>query len=279
MVVTDLDGTLLKKDRTISKTDIETLNLLKEKNIVRVVATGRNIKKIGEVIKDISLFDYFIFSSGAGIMNCKNRKIELALNIPKDNVNRLIRFFIKKEIAFFLFHAIPQNQFFECYKTGKINPEYKRYCEHNRECIKELPDDKITFNDNCQFLIIFRTVEEFFKLKNEIEQNFDDFQIIRASSPYGTGYIWMEIFTKKVSKGNAARFLCNHINIDTKNTIGIGNDYNDITLLDFTNHSYITDNCPDDLKGKYNSAPSNDENAFSFCVTKSINHKFRKQFL
>lgn len=271
MVVTDLDGTLLKKDRTISKKDIETLNLLKEKKIVRVVATGRNIKKIEEVITDISLFDYFIFSSGAGIMNCKNRKIELALNISKDNVNSLIHFFIKKEVAFFLFHAIPRNHLFWYYKTGEINPEYNRYCEHNKKCIKKLPDNKITDNDNCQFLIIFRTADDFFKLKNEIEQNFDEFQIIRASSPYGTGYIWMEIFSKKVSKGNAARYLCNYLDINFQNTIGIGNDYNDITLLDFTNHSFITDNCPNELKGYYESAPANDENAFSFCINKNIN--------
>lgn len=271
MVVTDLDGTLLKRDRTISETDIETLNLLKEKSIIRVIATGRNIKKIEAVIRDISLFDYFIFSSGAGIMNCKSRKIELALNIPKDNVNSLIHFFIKKGVAFFLFHAIPQNHLFWYYKTGKINSEYNSYCEHNKGCMENLPDIKFTDKDNCQFLVIFRTADEFFKLKDEIENNFDDFQIIRASSPYGTDYIWMEVFNKKVSKGNAARYLCNHLDIDSRNTIGIGNDYNDLALLDFTSHSYITDNCPNELKGQYESAPANDENAFSFCISKNIN--------
>jgi len=273
MVITDLDGTLLKRDRTISETDLETLNVLKEKRFVRVAATGRNIKKIEEVIKDISLFDYFIFSSGAGIMNCKNRKIEYVQNLSKDTANRLIQFFIKKEVAFFLFHAVPQNHLFWCSQKGEINPEYDRYYERNIGRMENLSDTDMIDTIACQFLVILRTADEFFKLKKDIENNFEDFKIIRASSPYDTGYTWMEIFNKNVSKGNAVKYLCDFLNVDNSNTLGIGNDYNDIDFLDFTSHSYMTKNCPEELKGKYQPAPTNDENAFSFCVSKYINFK------
>jgi len=266
MVVTDLDGTLLKRDRTISETDVKTLKLLKNKQIIRVVATGRNIKKIEEVIKDISLFDYFIFSSGAGLMNCNTGKIDYVQNLTKDSANRLIQFFIKKQTAFFLFHAVPQNHLFWSYQKGEINPEYNRYCEHNKERMEKLPETDMINTESCQFLVILRTADEFFKLKEDIENNFDDLKIIRASSPYETGYTWMEIFNKNVSKGNAVKFLCEYQKIDPLDIIGIGNDYNDIDFLDFTGHSYITKNCPDELKGKYESAPTNDENAFSYCI-------------
>ena len=264
MVITDLDGTLLKSDRTISLTDIKTLDLLKNKDIIRVVATGRNIKKIEEVVKDFSLFDYFIFSSGAGVMNCNSRKIEYVQNLTKDSANRLIQFFIKKDVAFFLFHAVPKNHLFWFSQKGEINPEYNRYYERNIDRMENLSDTDIIDTIACQFLVILRTADEFFKLKKDIENNFEDFKIIRASSPYETGYTWMEIFNENVSKGNAVKYLCDFLDIENSNTIGIGNDYNDIDLLDFTNHSYMTRNCPDELKGKYESAPTNDENAFSF---------------
>ena len=266
MVVTDLDGTLLKNDKTISETDIDTLILLKEDRIIRVAATGRNIKKIEEVINDISLFDYFIFSSGAGVLNCNSGKIEYVQDLSKKTTNILIQFFIKKQTAFFLFQAIPQNHLFWCYKKGKRNPEYDSYCEHNNGRMENLPDTEMIDTTACQFLVILRTADEFFKLKKDIEKKFDDFKIIRASSPYETGYTWMEIFNKKVSKGNAVKFLCENKKINPLNTIGVGNDYNDIDFLDFTGHSYMTKNCPDELKGKYKSAPTNDENAFTYCI-------------
>jgi len=273
MVITDLDGTLLKRDRTISETDLETLNSLKEKRIIRVAATGRNIKKIEEVIKNISLFDYFIFSSGAGVMNCNSREIEHVQNMPKNTANKLIQFFIKIKVAFFLFHAVPQNHLFWCFMKGKRNPEYDIYYERNRERMEKLPDTNMINTEACQFLVILKTPDEFFKLKENIEKNFDDLKIIRASSPYETGYTWMEIFNKKVSKGNAVKYLCDYLDIDPLNTLGIGNDYNDIDFLNFTSHSYMTKNCPDELKGKYKSAPTNDENAFSFCVSNYKNLK------
>lgn len=41
MVVTDLDGTLLQTRRKVSNADIDTLEKLQQRGIIRVVATGR----------------------------------------------------------------------------------------------------------------------------------------------------------------------------------------------------------------------------------------------
>jgi hydroxymethylpyrimidine pyrophosphatase-like HAD family hydrolase len=41
LVATDLDGTFLKNDRTVSAANIDALHKLGEKQIVRVAATGR----------------------------------------------------------------------------------------------------------------------------------------------------------------------------------------------------------------------------------------------
>jgi len=44
LVATDLDGTLLRKDKSISKEDWEMLEFLGEHDILRVVATGRTYR-------------------------------------------------------------------------------------------------------------------------------------------------------------------------------------------------------------------------------------------
>ena len=65
MVVTDLDGTLLQNDHSISKEDLETLLLLGELGICRVAATGRNLYKVRLALKPADPFDYVICSSVA----------------------------------------------------------------------------------------------------------------------------------------------------------------------------------------------------------------------
>ena len=107
-------------------------------------------------------------------------------------------------------------------------------------------------------------------LKENIENQFPEVKVVRTSSPLETGYIWMEIFHRSVSKGNGVKFVCDSLNIGHEYTLGIGNDFNDLDLLEFTNYSYIVDNGPDELKSQFFNTRSNEENAFALVVQKHI---------
>jgi len=266
LVATDLDGTLLKNDKSISAADLEMLRHLGEKKIFRVVATGRNFRKVKEVIPDNVPFDYVAFSSGAGIYDCCNQQLLYSRNIAMETVNELSDILMNKGLGFFLFHEVPLNSY--CwYSRGKDTcEEFDRYFDSHSSVIKKLPVSGKVSSVACQFLVIFKYPEQFLELKHELEQSFDDLKILRASSPLETGYTWMEIFHQDVSKGNAIRFLCDHLNIGREATVGIGNDYNDLDLLDFTSFSYLVDNGPEELKPRYRPAPSNENSAFSFCL-------------
>ena len=69
MVVTDLDGTLLNPQHQISDKDLQSLKLLGDKNIYRVIATGRSPYSLNKVLPADFPIDYLIFSSGSGIIN------------------------------------------------------------------------------------------------------------------------------------------------------------------------------------------------------------------
>ncbi len=266
LVATDLDGTLLRDDKTISPEDLDMLVRLGRKNICRVVATGRNMEKVKEVIPEDVPFDYVAFSSGAGIYDCGEKRLLYSQNIPKDTVNRIIRVLIVKKLNFFVFRAVPMNYCCWFYRGESVCNEFERYYGSHYAFAEELPAIGRIDSDACQFLVIFKQADEFIELKEELEKGFGDIKILRASSPLQTGYVWMEIFHYKVSKGNAIRFLCEYLNIGHRATLGIGNDYNDLELLDFTSFSYLVKNGPEELKLRYLEAPSNEESAFSYCL-------------
>lgn len=266
LVATDLDGTLLKNDKSISEADVAMLKHLGEQQIFRVVATGRNLKKVKEVIPDHVPFDYVAFSSGAGIYDNRHHQLLYSRNIPSETVNLLSTHLVEKGISFFLFREVPLNAYCWYYKGKNECEEFNRYFDSHNGLTEELPASGKVFTGASQFLVIFRFPEQFLELRDELERHFPDLKILRASSPFETGYTWMEIFHQDVSKGNAIRFLCDHLNIKREATLGIGNDYNDLDLLDFTTFSYLVKNGPEELKQRYRPAPSNEDSPFSYCL-------------
>jgi len=266
LVATDLDGTLLRNDKSISEADLAMLRHLGERQIFRVVATGRNFSKVREVLSDHVPVDYVAFSSGAGIYDCRNRELMYARNIAVETVNRLSKVLIGKGVGFYLFREVPRNAYCWYYRGKNACVEFDRYFESHADVVEKLPASGNVASGASQFLVIFKHTAQFLELKEELTLHFNDLKIVRASSPFETGYTWMEIFHHDVSKGNAVRFLCDRLNVERAATLGIGNDYNDLDLLEFTSYSYLVDNGPEELKRKYRPAPSNEDSAFSNCL-------------
>lgn len=264
LVATDLDGTFLKNDKTISEDDLSMLELLGERNVLRVAATGRNFRKVKEVLPEHLPFDFVVFSSGAGIYDWQKKQLVYRQNLPKNTVNGIIQFFVQKKKNFHLFRAVPDNSYCWYYRGVTSCEEFERYSDFHEAYSEMLPGQQKIQEDASQFLVIFPNGNgQFDQTKEELKSMFDDVKVVRTSSPLHTNYTWMEIFHKDVSKGNAVKFLCDQKAIDHKATFGIGNDYNDLDLLNFTSFSYLVENGPEELKPKFLKAPTNEESAFS----------------
>ncbi len=267
LVATDLDGTFLKNDRSISEKNLEALHVLGENKIVRAVATGRNLRKVKEVLNDYTPFDYIVYSSGAGVYDWKAQKEIYNCNLGSESVKKLFRYFISEDVNFHAFFPAPENHKHWYFRGSKNCEEFERYFSYNNAFAYQLNIENLPETQLCQFLVIIPEDEErFIHLKADIEKQCNDIRVIRASSPITKGYIWMEVFQQSVSKGNGIKHICEMLQIDQENTVGIGNDYNDFDLLEYTAHSFLTENAPDVIKNIYPNLPSNEEDAFAFAA-------------
>ena len=270
LVATDLDGTFLKNDKTVSRKNLEALHWLGRQNIIRIAATGRNLKKVKDVIDQQIPFDYVVYSSGAGVVNWKTGEPLFSQNLAKESVQKLLRYFITEKLNFHAFFPTPENHKHWYFRGDNFCEEFERYLNYNHSYAFLLNPENLPDSEMCQFLVIIPEDEiRFSKLKQEIELLCDEIRVIRASSPITKGYIWIEIFHHSVSKGNGIKHICEMLDINFTNTVGIGNDYNDFDLLEFTGYSFLTENAPDEIKDIYPLVPSNDENAFAW-VTQLI---------
>lgn len=267
LVATDLDGTFLRTDRSVSPNNLQALQHLGERNITRVVATGRNLKKVNDVLDHQVPFDFIVYSSGAGVYDWRRKKHIFNQNISKESSHTLLEYFIRQKLNFHAFYPAPENHKHWYFRGEKRCEEFERYFEYNQAFAEELNPTKLPDSELCQFLLIIpENGETFEQLKAEIEALCRDIRVIRATSPITGSYIWIEVFHRSVSKGNGVRQICRLLNIDEKDTVGIGNDYNDLDLLAFTQFSFLTDNAPLQIKNFYPNTPSNDNDAFAFAI-------------
>lgn len=88
MIVTDLDGTLLRNDRTISEYSAEVLNKCRERGIKVVFATARPLRTILPYLEQVK-YDAVIYHGGAHII-ADGRKIGKAQTIPIDTARNIL---------------------------------------------------------------------------------------------------------------------------------------------------------------------------------------------
>lgn len=265
LVATDLDGTFLRNDKSVSPRNREMLERLGDREVVRVAATGRNLKKVQEVIDPEVPFDYIVFSSGAGIFDWRNKKHLYGRNIPESTARDLAGFLKEKEAGFFAFHPVPDNHFLWYSRSAGECAEFDRYFSYHHSVATELPASGLPPTEVSQFLLILPgDAVLFHSLKHEIGEHFPGIGVIRTSSPLGTPFIWMELFDKSISKGSAIAWICGQLGIAQEQTASLGNDYNDLDLLRFTYHSALVENSPGDLKTDFRTVPSNEEDGFAF---------------
>jgi hydroxymethylpyrimidine pyrophosphatase-like HAD family hydrolase len=96
--------------------------------------------------------------------------------------------------------------------------------------------------------------------------DFPKLKIIRCTSPISADYCWIEVIPTSTSKAEAAKWLKAFLNFNGE-TMGIGNDFNDLDLLQWTDKSYVVGNAPESMRNDFNVVCENNSDGFSDAVS------------
>jgi hypothetical protein len=248
MWVSDLDGTLLEKNGRISQANLEVFRKLGREKVIRVIATGRNLFSFTRVLPPESLpLDYLVFATGTGILDIQSRELIYRKCFAQDDVIRIGRILIEKEISFMIQAAVPDNHYFHFTEGRRVSEDFKRRLEVYDGFGSPLQSlDQL--KETSQFLAI---LDGGLSELQQLSPLFRDYRIIRTTSPLDHKSTWMEIFPQEVSKGEAVNFLAGRHGIHSNEVLCVGNDYNDVEMLDYAGLAFVTDNAPSDLKQTY----------------------------
>jgi len=267
MVVTDLDGTLLREDRTVSERDYRTLLALGGRGLLRVIATGRSLFSARKVLCEDFPIDYLVFSSGAGVMDWPRQRLLQRHSLRRAQVEAAFRVLKAQGLDFMVHRPVPDNHYFTYFCYGRDNPDFRRRCELYREFASPGKEGELVFAPASQLLAVKPPPI----LTGELEalnEALRPLKVIRATSPLDGESLWIEIFSPQVSKARAGAWLAARHGLARRDVLALGNDYNDLDLLRWAGCSFVVGNAPQELKEHFPSVCPHNQSGFTEAVSR-----------
>lgn len=212
MIVTDLDNTLPRKDKTISDFAASVLNRCKKRGIRIAFATARP-ERVTRRFQTLITPDCVIADNGAVII-CNGAVIR-RLAISRDTGNRFIRTAVDcHEIT--CMTAETGHCLFTNYNGSPWDPDWEAWKTIYTDFSAELPEEVTKISIECGRV----------DLVKEIIQGFPELHLY---SNYGEH--WHQVMCRDATKIKAVSFIADEFGIDLRDIVAFGDDYNDVDLL------------------------------------------------
>lgn len=279
LVASDLDGTIIDKHNDIYKDNFKAISDINKSNIPFVICTGKTYS----IYKGLcSSFDasYGIFGNGTSIVNLKtgeeiyNSLLEhldvlKIIEIAKHN-NLHVHVYTKNQIITeeLLYldlrnYKLQKNNIYNNKLEFTIVPDLLKYLSK-----KEAPISKIVISSNTSLE----------KIQNEI-QNSLNVSVLNIKK-YGKfidkiinkEYEYLDILPKNVSKGNALEILGNYLNINKNEILAVGDNLNDLDMVEQAGIGVAVGNAYSELKqvANYTTQKNVEQGGFAEAIYKFI---------
>ena len=228
LIAFDLDGTLLRRDKSISPRTIRALQAAKEKGVLLVPATGRLYRSLPEALLDEQLSRYFILVNGAQVYDAETDETLLKEEISPALALPMLQFLKTRNVVRGVYIDGLGHMSREDYAS--LHNVAKTFATETLLRRSYCPTDdleKFTAEAHAvqKIIAFFHDISEKQPVLREITAHFPGFAV---SSSLGNN---IEINAKFATKGNALRFLCERLGISPAQCMSFGDGTNDYSML------------------------------------------------
>lgn len=234
MAVLDIDGTLVDEKGKISQKTIETIHQVKRKGRVVTLCTGRNIRKTLPIIRKAGIDVPIVCMDGTILYDPIKNKILEDFQLSREEAFSILDY-VKEKNTYIEF--ADGHRYFKYFRSK----EYKKYDIFNQH---DFLGRIRSYSNGVRYL---KKVAEFENIKGPF------YQILIASDELTAQQIAMEIKEsemdrvevrdylwqgylfvnrKGIKKSNGVKMLCRHFDIPMEQVIAIGDERNDLDMIE-----------------------------------------------
>lgn len=278
LIASDMDGTLLNNNHEITKENISCIEFAKENNIEFIIATGRAYYEAFPLLKENNINCELICFNGGVSYDINGNILNMIPLYPKD-IYYIIEILKSFGINYQLYtkntvYTKSSEYDIQAYvdlieQSGGV-ANVKKIKE---EAKKRMKDGYLTETENIDLHINepSNPTIKVIGISSDIEKLKQAEKLLSANSKLSvtsSGLNNIEIMNKNATKGKALENLANSKNITANEIIAIGDNLNDLSMLEFAKYSVAMKNGHQEVKdiARYTTEKTNDESGVSHTI-------------
>ena len=268
VVAADLDGTLLRSDKSISEETIAELRRITEKGIFFIPSTGRTHRELPGALRNLPFLRYALCCNGGAVYDYLEQRCIYEKSIPYELALELLEY--TRTIPVYESVVVNGERICRGDEAGSI-------CEYiRRRAVKDIlfnftgaADVKKAFAakkaDAQKMLLYLDDRADREEVIRDLKERFPQLEI-SSSGPY-----FIEVNVKGVDKGKALVGFCRMQNIPIEESVAFGDAENDLSMLDAAGLAVVMENGTEETKKHADMiCPSNDDDGVRVALQKLI---------
>lgn len=260
LVALDLDGTLLRSDKTISARTLQTIQTAREQGVIVAIATGRMYSTARAYGKLLGLGDMpMVLYAGGLIQTVETGKKLYEKTIPVEDVRTLLA--MAKEQGWQM-----QTYIDDVLRAAVSDRWVQGYERKTGAQAVICGDDFYQPQGPCNKILSRGPHEELLQRKAYIDAHMPGkLQVLFSEDTF------LEIMPTEVDKGRGLQRLADLFGVSIEETMAVGDSQNDIDMLKAAGLSVTMENAHDEIKqiAGYVTA-SNDEDGVAQAIEKFV---------
>jgi 5-amino-6-(5-phospho-D-ribitylamino)uracil phosphatase len=249
--ISDLDGTLLRSDATLSAFSKSTLDGLLAEGILFTVASARSVTSIRPILDGLTLPLPIIEFNGAFITDLGTGRHAIINDIDRDLAEGI--FDVIRKSGSLPFVSTYDGTADRVYYEKILNDGMQQHLNNRRAShdprLRKIDRLADAFSDRVVCLTVIDRSEVVVKVRKAIEEAYpDQAEMHFYEDTYAPGWSWLTVNDLKATKGRAIQTLTRLAGLDDGEIVAFGDHTNDIEMFRVAHRSFAVADAKDELK-------------------------------
>ncbi|HET7873405.1 MAG TPA: Cof-type HAD-IIB family hydrolase [Terriglobales bacterium] len=276
LLAVDIDGTLTDPQFKVSERNIAALRAAHRAGIEIMLATGRRHDYALPIAQQLG-FPLLLVSSNGAVVRSSSGETYFTDFLPAKTAIKLIRHMEQFRGCAVLTFDRPTHDALVLERFEELNQTISRWLEVNRPYIHYVsPLETAVSEENPVQAMYCGPVARMLQAQQRLAQAdfLDEITILRTQYDHRDLSI-LDILTRNCSKGHALRRWAEQNGIARAEIMAIGDNYNDLEMLEFAGHPVLMGNASEDLKRNgWQVTASNQESGVAVAIGENLGLAF-----
>src|SRR6266704_6304747 len=250
LLAVDIDGTLLNPQFSISDADLYAVRRAHEQGVEIIVVTGRRHTFALPIVQQLGFDLWVISSNGAVTRSLSGESFHRDL-LPAETCRQLCSAMREYRNNTVITFDKESKGALVLERMDELTSSIQRWLEKNLQFIDfVVPIEDCLVADPVQAMFcgpIARMQEALDALA--ASGLLDRITVVRTEYPVRDLSI-VDVLNRNCSKGHALKHWANYRGIPREQVMAVGDNYNDVEMLEFAGHPFIMGNASEELRGR-----------------------------